>query len=186
MKRRLKINGFIVFLAVLAAIIFPRIFFRHDSIMLADEMAEILGVAFVLLGQVLRASARGYKSEHSQEGGKLIYAGPYSLIRNPMYLGILLIGTGVVLVLFNWVAAAIFLLIFTARYIPLIFKEEKKLESLFPRDYQEYRRTVPRVLPSPAALLKRDIAEYLPLKLIWLKKELGSILAVLLITFLIE
>jgi uncharacterized membrane protein YczE len=35
-------------------------------------------------------------------------------------------------------------------------------------------------------LLEKDISEYLPLRFSWVKKELGSILAVLLITIFVE
>ena len=186
MKRRLKINGFITVTALLLIAIFPPIFFRHNSAGSFDEVVEIFGIVLILLGQIFRVSARGFKSEYSQNGRSLIQGGPYALVRNPMYLGILLIGTGVVLMLFKWWVIYLFLLIFTVRYLALIFKEEKKLLILFPQDYRNYCTRVPRILPSPAALLKTDIGEYLPLKLSWLKREIGSMLAVLLITFFLE
>lgn len=186
MKKRLKINGFIMFIAVFLVAVFPSVFFRYNSTGYFDEIAEILGIVFILLGQIFRVSARGYKSEHSQNGHSLIQGGPYALVRNPMYLGILLIGLGIVLMLFKWWAACIFLLVFAFRYLALIFKEEKKLRVLFPQDYPDYCAKVPRILPSLVALLKMDISEYLPLKLSWLKREIGPILAVLLIAFFIE
>ncbi len=186
MKKRLKINGFIMFIAVLLTAVFPTIFFRSNSAGYFDEVAEILGIVFILLGQILRASARGYKSEYSQNGHSLIQGGPYALVRNPMYLGILLIGLGVVLMLFKWWVACIFLLIFAIRYLALIFKEEKKLLASFPQAYPGYCAKAPRLLPSLATIAKMDISEYLPLKLSWLKREIGSILAVLLITFFLE
>jgi len=99
---------------------------------------------------------------------------------------IFLIGLGVVLALFKWWVICIFLLIFIFRYIFLIFKEEKKLSGVFPQEYPEYCRRVPRIFPSLKALLKRDILEYLPLKLNWIKKEMGSILALLLVTLSID
>lgn len=186
MKRRLKINGFIIFIAVLLIALFPTIFFRKATEDFFDEVIEIFGVAFILLGQIFRVSARGFKSEHSQNGNILIQGGPYALVRNPMYLGILLIGIGIVLMLFNWWVVCIFLLVFIIRYLSLIFKEEKKLKALFPKDYPHYHKGVPRILPSMAMLLQKDIGEYLPLKLPWLKREMGSILTVLLIVLLLE
>ncbi len=143
-------------------------------------------MAFILLGQLFRASARGYKSEHSGEGTLLIQGGPYSLVRNPMYLGILLIGLGIVLMFFRWWVAGVFLFIFILRYVLLIFKEEKKLLKIFPEEYPSYQLQVPRLLPSAEALLQKDIKAYLPLKPSWLKKEIGTILAVLLFTLLLE
>ncbi|MEI6631739.1 MAG: isoprenylcysteine carboxylmethyltransferase family protein, partial [bacterium] len=186
MKKRLEINGIIIVSALILIMIFPALFFRNNKIAYYDEIAEIFGVAFILLGQLFRTSARGYKAEHSRQGESLISSGPYSLVRNPMYLGILLIGLGIVLVLFKWWVAGIFLLIFILRYVLLIFKEEKKLLKIFPEDYLHYQLRVPRLWPSPTTLLQRDIREYLPLKSSWLKKEIGTILAVLLLTLLLE
>ncbi|MFA4984767.1 MAG: isoprenylcysteine carboxylmethyltransferase family protein [Candidatus Omnitrophota bacterium] len=186
MKKRLKVNGFIMALAVLLIAAFPRLFLRPCEPRPWGELAEILGVTFILLGQLFRTSARGYKSEHSREGQLLIQGGPYSLVRNPMYLGILLIGLGVVLMLFEWWVASIFLAIFIVRYILLIFKEEKKLLALFPEEYPSYSSRVPRLLPSLGAMLHKDIAEYLPLRPCWLRREIGTVLAVLLATILLE
>jgi protein-S-isoprenylcysteine O-methyltransferase Ste14 len=186
MKKRLEINGLIIVFALVLIVIFPSLFFRSGRIVYYDEVAEVFGVAFILLGQLLRVSARGYKAEHSLQGESLIQGGPYSLVRNPMYLGILLIGLGIMLMLFKWWVAGVFLAVFILRYVLLIFKEENKLLSLFPKEYPRYKRRVPRLLPSPVALLQRDAREYLPLKLSWLKKEIGTILAVLLLTLLLE
>jgi protein-S-isoprenylcysteine O-methyltransferase Ste14 len=186
MKKRLKINGVIIFFVVLLIAAFPAIFLRKEQMVFWDEIAEIFGIAFILLGQIFRVSARGYKSEYSPKGNVLIQDGPYAVSRNPMYLGILLIGLGIVLALFNWWVVIIFLFVFITRYILLIFKEEKKLLIIFPNAYQDYCKTVPRILPSLDMVLNTDIREYLPLKFSWLKKEIGSILAVLLITLFLE
>lgn len=186
MKRRLKINGVIISAVTLLITFFPRIFFRNMGTNLYDEAMEILGVTFILLGQILRVSARGYKSEYSQNGHALIQGGPYAAVRNPMYLGILLIGLGIVLVLFNWWVVIIFLSVFITRYLLLMFREEKRLKILFPQAYRDYSKKVPRLLPSVATLLKKDISEYLPFKLLWLKREIGPILVVLFITVFVE
>ena len=175
-----------MFIAFILVILFPKAFFRKVDVYFSDGAAEVFGIAFILWGQMFRASARGYKSEHSKEGRILIQEGPYALVRNPMYLGILLIGLGIVLVLFEWWAVFIFLLVFTIRYILLIFKEEKNLTNVFPQVYPDYCKRVPRILPSPKKLLTQDISEYLPLKLSWVKKEIGSILTVLLLTVFVE
>jgi len=104
-----------------------------------------------------------------------------------MYLGIFLVGSGIVLMLFKWWLAALLLIIFILRYVLLIFREEKKLRSLFKEEYDNYCRQVPhRVRPSLAALLTKDFHEYLPVKLKWLRREVSSTLAVLLCVMLLE
>ena len=186
MKKRLGINGVIIVAALALALVFPTLFFRDSTAVYYDEVAEVFGVAFILLGQLLRTSARGYKSEHSRQGESLISSGPYSLVRNPMYLGILLIGLGIVLMLFRWWVAAVFIAVFILRYVLLIFTEEKKLLKIFPQEYPAYKMRVPRLWPSPHSLFQRDLTEYLPLRLSWIKREIGTILAVLLLTLVLE
>lgn len=189
MKKRIKINGFIIFFTCLLIVSFPTVFFRNNkptSSFSLDTVAEVFGITFILLGQIFRVSSRGFKSEHSGNGHSLIQNGPYALVRNPMYLGILLIGAGIVLMLFKWWVIGIFLLVFIMRYLVLIFKEEKKLQAMFAGDYLAYQQKVPRILPSLSCLWGKDISEYFPLKLSWLKKEIGSILVVLLTVLFLE
>ena len=186
MKKRLKINGIIILVVLVSIAILPSLFLRHKYQHSLDEFSELFGIAFILLGQIFRVSARGYKSEYSQNGTVLIKGGPYSLVRNPMYLGILLIGVGIILILFRWWVLGLFLLIFISRYLSLIFEEEKRLLIIFPEDYKDYFKKVTRLMPSIPMLLRNDIAEYLPLKLPWVKKEIGSMLGVLLPTLFLE
>jgi len=185
-KKRLKINGIIMGIAALVIAFFPRFFFRVYSGSIQEEILEASGFAFILLGQIIRVSARGYKAEHSQDSRFLIQGGPYRVVRNPMYLGIFLIGLGVVLAIFRWWALVVFVVVFIIRYILLIYKEEKNLCVMFPQAYPEYCQKVPRIFPALSSIIKLDIIEYLPIKIIWFKKEIGSILTLLLLTLLVE
>ena len=172
--------------AAIMVAFFPRLFFRNNVNGGIGYYIELLGFSLILLGQIIRVSARGYKAEHSCESQALIQGGPYQVVRNPMYLGIFLIGLGVVLVVFKWWAAVIFVIIFIIRYIMLIYKEEEKLLTVFPEAYKDYCKRVPRILPSLSVMTGLDISEYLPIKLVWFRKEIGSILALLLLTLLVE
>ncbi len=186
MKKRLKINGIIMVCAGLGVALFPRFFFRSYSGGLWEASLEIIGFALILLGQIIRVSARGYKAENSLDSRALIQGGPYQVVRNPMYLGIFLIGLGVVLSVFKWWSAFIFITVFIIRYILLIYQEEKKLRLMFPDTYPQYCRTVSRILPSLFKMIKLDIIEYLPIKITWFKREIGSIIALLLLVLLVE
>jgi len=181
MKKRIRHNGIIMCCSALIILIFPGWFLRKGTPVYLDQAAEICGMALIFLGQIFRISARGFKAEHSRDGEVLLQSGPYALVRNPMYLGITLIGLGIVLMLFKLWVLCIFLLFFLLRYILLIFQEEKKLQSFFPQDYPQYQKLTPRIFPSLGMLLGKEMSEYLPLRLSWLKKEIGPILAVLLV-----
>jgi protein-S-isoprenylcysteine O-methyltransferase Ste14 len=182
MKTRLKINGIIIFLVVLFIALFSNRFLRLQKSSLVDTVASIFGIASMLCGQLLRTSGRGFKSENSNKGFALAQGGPYTLVRNPMYLGILLIGLGIISILFQWWVAVVFIILFLLRYVSLIFEEEKKLSGAFSNEYREYLKRVPRLFPSIAMLAKADLLNCLPLKKPWIKKEAGTILAVLLTT----
>ncbi|MEW5758854.1 MAG: isoprenylcysteine carboxylmethyltransferase family protein [Candidatus Omnitrophota bacterium] len=170
MKNRIKINGTIIFLCIALIIIFKSIFLRASDI----GFLEILGVSLLLLGQLIRISSRGYKAEYSRGGHELIKDGPYSLVRNPMYLGILLMGAGIVLFLFKFWVFFAFLAFFTIRYLTLIKQEEKILIEKFDREYEDYKKNTPRIFPRMNYIISHNIKNYLPLKLIWVKKEISS------------
>ncbi|MCX5708690.1 MAG: isoprenylcysteine carboxylmethyltransferase family protein [Candidatus Omnitrophica bacterium] len=123
MKNRIRINGIAIALSIVFILLFSQKLLRGPGYF-ADELWEVSGIALIFFGQLLRVSSRGYKSECSKNGNSLVTSGPYSMVRNPMYLGILLIGAGVVLFLFHWWVFLIFLAVFITRYLGLFAKEE--------------------------------------------------------------
>jgi protein-S-isoprenylcysteine O-methyltransferase Ste14 len=185
MKHRIKLNGVALFLAILAVVFFPRIIIREGGFAF-DDLWEILGVGLILTGQLLRVSARGYKAEQSKSGRHLVVTGPYSMVRNPMYLGIVLIGCGIVLAVLHPWTLLIFLGGFLLRYRALFSKEEKILTDAFGKEYKEYCSRVPRILPRPAFAFYHDISSFLPMRLSWVRPEVVSIVLVLALVFVIE
>ncbi|MGE5308004.1 MAG: methyltransferase family protein [Deltaproteobacteria bacterium] len=178
MKRRIGINALTMVLALVFCARFPFLLIRRTSGNL-DDFTEVCGLALILLGQLLRISARGYKAEHSKNSHALVTSGPYSLVRNPMYLGIILIGTGVVFALGRPWAILLFAAGFSFRYFYLFRDEEKALLGYFGKAYTEYKSMVPRIFPSIKSLLFGDVRRFLPLKKEWFKSEIPAILSVL-------
>ncbi len=185
MKKRIKINGIVIIFSVIFLVFFSHLIIRQDSFFL-DDVMEIIGVSLILLGQLLRVSARGHKAENSRGGNNLIQDGPYAMVRNPMYLGIILIGLGTVLFILEFWVAVLFGMLFIFRYWQLFIKEEKILHEYFGLQYEAYKKKVPRLLPSPLFIFKKDIRVYLPLKLAWFKRESLSIVLVLAVCVLLE
>jgi len=180
MKKRIRVNGIIIFVTVVVILLFSNFFFDSPASGLLKKIKEVFGLGFILLGQLIRISSRGYKSENSKNGHVLIKGGPYKLVRHPMYLGIILIGFGIVLMLFKWWVAAGFFVIFSLRYITLIIKEESNLAAYFPEDYRIYKSEVPRrIFPAAREFFTSDIRRYLPLKKEWISREFSSVSAVL-------
>jgi protein-S-isoprenylcysteine O-methyltransferase Ste14 len=81
------------------------------------------------------------------EGHKLITAGPYSYVRNPIYTGMLgmLIATG--LAMEHWTATAAATVIFASGLLIRVGSEEKLLRAAFGQEFEDYARRVPAVLP---------------------------------------
>ena len=81
------------------------------------------------------------------EGHELITAGPYSVVRNPIYLGMfgMLLATGLVFSRWwNFLGAIVFFLIGNQIRIRA---EEKLLREAFGSQFDEYARQVPAFLP---------------------------------------
>ena len=77
---------------------------------------------------------------------RIVEAGPYRWVRNPMYLGHLIFMAGTALTLRSWPAFAVFVfhvLWFDGR----VREDERHLQALFGEPYREYCRRVKRWIP---------------------------------------
>ena len=101
------------------------------------------GSVCVLLGVALRLWAAGYLRKKQE----LVCWGPFSYLRNPLYLGTLLIGCGFALLSGRLESLALVALVTVAVYLPTIHHEERDLYDLFGAAYNTYCRAVPRLLP---------------------------------------
>ncbi len=77
---------------------------------------------------------------------RIVAAGPYRWVRNPMYLGHLVFFAGLALTLQSWIAAGVFA--FHAVWFDRRVREdERHLEALFGESYRAYRARVKRWIP---------------------------------------
>lgn len=81
------------------------------------------------------------------EGHKLVTQGPYSVVRNPIYTGMLgmLLATG--LAVSHWVGLLVAVGVFAIGTIIRVRSEEKLLRETFGPEFESYARTVPAVIP---------------------------------------
>jgi protein-S-isoprenylcysteine O-methyltransferase Ste14 len=102
------------------------------------------GIPVSLCGLALRAWAAGHLAKNAQ----LAQSGPYAWVRNPLYIGTLLVAAGLVIASRSIGLGILFAAVFGLIYLPVIQLEEQHLRSLFP-EYADYARSVPALLPRP-------------------------------------
>jgi protein-S-isoprenylcysteine O-methyltransferase Ste14 len=117
----------------------------------------MLGACLALCGELLRLWALGYTGLPTRrqylDAPRLITAGPYAYLRNPLYLGNLLNGAAVALAASAGLGAyapwffCAAVGIHTALYTTIIPLEETFLRRQFGKDYDSYCQHVPALFP---------------------------------------
>src|SRR5690349_1208925 len=92
-----------------------------------DVRSLALGLPISAFGLLLRAWAAG----HLEKNIRLAESGPYAYVRNPLYLGTLLVAAGLAIASRCWLLAALFAAAFVLIYLPVIELEEQHLRELF-------------------------------------------------------
>src|SRR5438094_5095295 len=81
------------------------------------------------------------------EGHKLVKEGPYSVVRNPIYTGMfgMLLATG--LAVSHWIGLLVAVELFAIGTAIRVRSEETPLREAFGREFEDYARAVPAVIP---------------------------------------
>lgn len=159
MKPRVRIDSSLgIFALALTGVFhfFPSLYFISRGV---DYCLDFVGLFLILEGSVLRMVARGHKRAHSGSSTQLVTTGPYNIVRNPMYVGTLLIGCGFVLILWPWWMLPLFVFVFYKRFIKQILLEEEYWRNTLPQEYAQYCQEVPRLIPSVENLSRMDLNE---------------------------
>ena len=107
---------------------------------------DVFGFILVLVGCFGRIWSSFYIEGFKTR--KLITAGPYSLMRNPLYFFSLLILIGYLCAIKSIIIALFFIFIFIFLYIPTILNEERVLLAAHDDKYNNYYKKTPRFFPS--------------------------------------
>lgn len=109
-------------------------------IVLAGELVRMWGVHHI--GSVSRT--------RSERLGPLIDHGPFAMVRNPLYIGNILLWVGfAVSAQLLWLVPVIVVLL-ALEYHAIVRWEERLLESRMGENYRQYLRRVPRWIPNLA------------------------------------
>ena len=82
-----------------------------------------------------------------REQHKLVRAGPYALVRHPMYTSFLLMGLGQAFLLSNWVAGLAGLVGFAVLFFLRVDKEERMMLENFGPEYRSYMERTKKIIP---------------------------------------
>ena len=114
--------------------------------------SALIGVIPLILGEWLRLWAVGYaggatRSRTLGAASDLVTAGPYAHVRNPLYLGNLLLSLGVCVIANVYWMTIVLLVGYFIQYLPIIASEEAYLREFCGSTYQSYYAAVPRFIP---------------------------------------
>jgi protein-S-isoprenylcysteine O-methyltransferase Ste14 len=83
---------------------------------------------------------------------KLVVAGPYAHVRNPMISGVLFVILGEAVTLESWRIGGWAVAFLVINHVYFLLSEEPGMLARFGGEYEEYRRQVPRWIPRLRAL----------------------------------
>ncbi|MAE50650.1 MAG: hypothetical protein CMH27_02455 [Micavibrio sp.] len=134
---------------VLGLIVLLCVFFTTSAIQdesTLHEVFDVLGLLFVFicaLGRLYTTAFLGGKKNKD-----LITHGPFSVVRNPLYVCSLIGFTGVAFMTNHVILMVLVPLSFTILYHFLVSREEQFLKETFGREYEGYCAKVHRFVPS--------------------------------------
>lgn len=114
----------------------------------------VAGAVVALVGEAMRFWGVAYAGPLTRVTGsvgapELITTGPFSYVRNPLYVGnvLLYVGFGIMAnALAPWLVAGT-AVYFVLQYAAIVSLEEEFLEKEFGAGFEEYRKLVPRFFP---------------------------------------
>jgi len=107
---------------------------------------QIIGLVIGLWGVVAMKLGNINIQPEVKQNAIFVSHGPYNLIRNPMYSGLLLFFVISVIVNFNYLRLSVFILL-TIVLLLKIFLEEQYLTDRFKKEYLEYKKKTFRLIP---------------------------------------
>ncbi len=133
--------------AILAAALVYVLFGRPPEFMQgwSGELFRLCGYAMMVAGCLWRVWCLTFIG--GTKDGVLTTSGPYSIVRNPLYVGSFLGVIGFGLAVRLPLLPFALLVMFAALYPAVVANEEGKLEALFGDAYRAYKAATPRWIP---------------------------------------
>ena len=141
-RYRLLFSKMLLLVFIVSLIIFEHGAITNKAISISFD---ILGFALVLIGGFGRLWASLYIEGNKL--GKIISEGPYSIMRNPLYVFSLILLLGYCFAIQSIIVASLSIILFALIYMPTIYNEERRLLSVHDEGYKSYYERTPRFIP---------------------------------------
>ncbi len=116
-------------------------------------LSATLGLLFTIGGELIRIYSVAFigsisRTRKGNLGSDLVRTGPFSLVRNPLYVGNFFISGGLAVYSGSTAVVVLTVLMFAAQYYFIVKYEEHLLLQRFGTEYDEYRQSVPPWVPT--------------------------------------
>lgn len=115
-------------------------------------LIDALGFVLILIGLGVRIVARDWKASHGSS--VVVVTGPYSVVRNPMYVGSFLIGLGFCAIIGSITFLVGFAAVYGIVHEMVVRREERFLLGRWGDEYAAYLKSVPAWIPSTGSLIR--------------------------------
>ena len=150
-------NSRILSTRVLAAILFFFLFFTDHCWVeggFIDTAFESLGLVLVTVSALGRLWSSMYIAGY--KNGRLITEGPYSIVRNPLYVFSFIGAVGIGFSSERLVVLAVLVVGFLLYYPQVVSGEENYMRGVHGEAYTEYEARTPRFIPNPSLFREPD------------------------------
>lgn len=143
-----------------------------------EELLETSGLLLAVVGTFIRTYAALFI--YGRKTTSLVTVGPYSVVRNPLYVGSFVAAVGLAIRSGSVTVLGAVAILFMAYYPVVIENEEARLRSLHKDKFEKYSRQTPALLPQFRLFREPDYAVVNTRKLKWAYLEgLGFISGVI-------
>jgi protein-S-isoprenylcysteine O-methyltransferase Ste14 len=126
----------------------------------------VIGFAISLLGELIRFWGVSWAGSETRTTGSvggtfLIISGPFAFVRNPLYVGNILIYLGLGIMSFAWFPylQIVAILFFLLQYYLIVKEEEGYLKEKFQEEYKNYYKNVPPFFPRLTPYKNKNVTQ---------------------------
>lgn len=118
----------------------------------ASVLSATLGLVAILAGELFRIYSVAFigkisRTRKGSTGDNLIKSGPFSWVRNPLYVGNFFISVGIAIYSGSLAMIVLTAALFSVQYVFIVAYEEAVLLKKFGQEYEDYRNVVPAWFP---------------------------------------